>query len=309
VGAREPPLATLRVNAYLCSSKGARPTGANVRIVRPFRYELAAYCRHLFGPRSTAVRALIFAQGRSGTTLLENLLCSSGHFTRNGEVLRGERLHILFPNAFLEGLARKRPHDNFICHVKPGHIDQDRQDVSARPIDLRRFLETLSSRGWRIIHLYREDKLRQYLSAEMGKARGSFHKFDDQPEEYRIIANRDQFAAGLAALIECDRRERAALASIPHVEVQYETDLESSGAHQVTVDRVLDYLGLERRPVATRLRKINYRPIAEIVENYDAFAAWSHELGAGAWLKRAVADPTTRPFERPGERGRPADDP
>jgi hypothetical protein len=143
----------------------------------------------------------------------------------------------------------------------------------------------------------------------MGKARGSFHKFDDQPEEYRIIANRDQFAAGLAALIECDRRERAALASIPHVEVQYETDLESSGAHQVTVDRVLDYLGLERRPVATRLRKINYRPIAEIVENYDAFAAWSHELGAGAWLKRAVADPTTRPFERPGERGRPADDP
>ncbi len=255
-----------------------------MRTVRTFRYELAAYGRHLFGARSTAVRALIFAQGRSGTTLFENLLCSSGHFTRNGEVLRGERLHITFPNAFLEGLARKRPHHNFICHVKPGHLDQDRQDVGARPVDSRRFLETLSSRGWRIIHLYREDKLRQYLSAEVGKVRGSFHKFDDQPEEDRIIVNRDQFAAGLAALIACDRRERAALASVPHVEVQYETDLESSGAHQATIDRVLDYLGLERRPVATRLRKINYRPIAEIVENYDAFAAWSHELGAGAWL-------------------------
>ena len=262
-------------------------------IVRPSRYELAAYGRYLFGVPSTGVRALIFGQGRTGTTLLEQLLCSSGHFTPNGEVLR-DRPHVLFRNALLEGLARKHPHENFICHVMPWHLGWDRRNAGASPIylrqagapvaDLRRFLTTLSSRGWRIIHLSRQNKLRHCLSHQVARERGGFHKFDDQPEEFRIVVDRDEFSARLAGRIECDRRERAALASIPHLELHYETDLESPHVHQDTINRVLDHLGLERRPVETKLRKINNRPIAEIVGNYDQFAAWACELGAAEWL-------------------------
>jgi LPS sulfotransferase NodH len=238
----------------------------------------------LLGPRSKAVRALIFAQGRSGTTLLENLLCSSGHFTRNGEVLKPSQHKVYFPRAYVEGLARKNPQANYVCHVKPYHLDKDRQEYGLRPVAMEPFVNALSRSGWQIIHLTRENKLRQYLSIAVARARGAYEKFDDSPENQRITADREEFTREVTFRIESDRRERAALAHLPHIELEYGRDLEQAETHQATVDRVLDYLGLERRPIATTLRKINTRSIASIVENVDELANWARELGVERWL-------------------------
>jgi hypothetical protein len=46
------------------------------------------------------------------------------------------------------------------------------------------------------------------------------------------------------------------------------------------VDEILNYIGLEHQAaVETSLRKINTRPLSEIVENYDEFAEWVRQLG------------------------------
>ncbi|MEM0962618.1 MAG: hypothetical protein AAGK21_08805, partial [Bacteroidota bacterium] len=49
-------------------------------------------------------------------------------------------------------------------------------------------------------------------------------------------------------------------------------------AHQQTVDSILDTVGLPRRPVSTEMRKVNDRPVSEIVENFEEFSAWAQEL-------------------------------
>lgn len=272
-----------RLEPSPAASPSERPA-RRLALIRPSRSELSAYRRHFLGPRSSAVRALIFAQGRTGTTLLENLLCSSGHFSRNGEVLKPRTHRIAFPRPYLEGLARERPNDNYICHVKPYHLDLHREKFGLRPVDTDRFLTSLSASGWKIIHLTRENKLRQFLSLEVAKARGAYEKFDDRPEDQRIVVNREDFAREISFRIECERRQRESLAGMPHIEMEYERDLEDSEAHQATADRLFDYLGLERRPVATTLRKINARPIASIVENADELADWARELGVERWL-------------------------
>ena len=52
------------------------------------------------------VRVVIFAQGRTGSTLLESLLCSTGHFFKNGELLNNDtgKNEIIFPTQYIRGL-------------------------------------------------------------------------------------------------------------------------------------------------------------------------------------------------------------
>ena len=53
-----------------------------------FIKELRAYSADIFKKCSPEKRrVVIFAQGRTGSTLLEDILCSSGYFSANGELL------------------------------------------------------------------------------------------------------------------------------------------------------------------------------------------------------------------------------
>lgn len=93
--------------------------------------------------RSSSVRVVIFAQGRTGSTLLENLLCSTGYFRQNGELLNTSRGEVLFPLQFVNEISKWKPQENFIFHVKIYQLTRDRK----RPLDPAFFLETLYKDG------------------------------------------------------------------------------------------------------------------------------------------------------------------
>lgn len=61
--------------------------------------EVRAYL-HYFKPASSQrTRILIFAQGRTGSSLLEDLICSSGYFQPNREILNKKRDKYYFRRA------------------------------------------------------------------------------------------------------------------------------------------------------------------------------------------------------------------
>jgi LPS sulfotransferase NodH len=248
------------------------------------RRDWTAYLQLLLRRRPKNVRVLIFGQGRTGSTLLEDLLCSTGHFAKHGEILGKGAWRVRFPAAFLKGTARRRPRDNFICHVKPTHLRRDRELAGATPVDMKVFLQSIMDDGFKIIHLTRPNKLRQFLSQKMAEARGRYHKWDDQPETLKLIIDPQTLEQELEWRIERDRTEIAALEGLDLITVEYARDLENPVAHQATIDRILDSLSLERRPVQTSLRKVNQRPLRETVENYDEFAARLSVLGRADWL-------------------------
>ena len=71
-----------------------------------------------FIPENKKVKLLIFAQGRSGSTLLESLLCSTGYFSKQGEPL-GIYFNVLFrPLDFLIGYARLKKEKIFFAILK-----------------------------------------------------------------------------------------------------------------------------------------------------------------------------------------------
>lgn len=240
--------------------------------------ECAAYA-HLFLHRPPKdVCVLIFGQGRTGSTLLEDLLCSTGHFVKHGELLNKPGETIRFPAAYLKGRARRLRAGGFICHVKPSHLRDDRERVGARPLDLQAFIGSMTKEGFRIIHLKRSDRIGQFLSQRMAEARGCYHKFDDAPETRRVTIDRKQLEWWLERRRARDDREAAALDGFETIEVEYDADLADPAAHQATVDRILDSLALPPRRAGTSLRKVNRRPMRDIVENYDELASWLTEL-------------------------------
>lgn len=216
------------------------------------------------------VRVVIFGQGRTGSTLLESLLCSTGHFSENGELLnRNNYGGVAFPAKFIQGLAKWKRDRNFIFHLKIYHLTVDRK----KPTEPEGFLDALTVQGWKVIYLRRENEIKHTLSNMIAVQRGEYFKYDDEKEDVQItIEDCDKFAEGLKGRRRHLKQELSALEGLDYCEVIYERDLEGPGTHQATVDRVLDYLSLERREAKTPLRKVNTWPMDVLITNYQEFA-------------------------------------
>lgn len=243
-------------------------------------------------PEPATRRVLIFAQGRTGSTLLEQLLGSTGHFRTGGELLGHGRAGVWSPVAHVDGMARYHRRDNYVCHVKVYHLGPDREQAGRAPVDPGDFLHELHDRGWDVVYLRREDRVRHALSNMVAEARGSYHKRDGGAESTTIVVDRADLVRRIEARAGREEQERLALQRVPHLELVYERDLRAATSQQPTVDRVLRHAGLEPREATTELRRINSRSLRSVVRNYDDFAEWVRELGWGSSLDRGPEDPT-----------------
>lgn len=244
------------------------------------RREAYAYILAALPQRANRGRTLIFGQGRSGSSVLESLLSSTGHFVAQGEVFGRKGSKIVYPERYLRGQSSRWPDKNYLCHVKIYHLLSRR-----RPVEPRQFLQKLSNEGWRIIFLRRTDPVRKALSLLVAEARGSDRKRDDRPETLTVHVSRERLEALVKRAIVWAQEERRALAGIDYHEVVYERDLEDASKHQQTIDDVLDFLSLPRRPASTSLRKVIARPLREVVLNYDEFSEWVTGMGLQASLR------------------------
>lgn len=242
--------------------------------------ELMAYASYYGRPQpDNQVRVVIFAQGRTGSTLLESLLASTGYFQLNGELLNTDAGEALLPSQFVRGLSKQVP-ENFIFHVKVYQLTRDRK----HPVDPVDFLSTLHEEGWRVLYLRRENKVQHALSNLVAEARGQYHKQNDTAESLQLRIDPENFIEAIQDRIRFEEHEREVLQNVDYHEVVYETDLLPAEAQQETANRILDFLGLERRPVATPHRKVNTTPITQLITNYGEIKTvltqkgWAHYL-------------------------------
>jgi len=266
-------------------------TGSNIlpflelRTVMALRLlEIRAYLADCKGPSAgrNKKNVLIFGQGRSGTTLFEELMVSTGHFIGRHEVLNTVTREVIYPTSFVRGIGRMTPSENVILHVKPEHLGRARRTRGS--VDARSFLESMVMDNWTIVHIKRCDVLRQMMSKYVAKARGAYHKTDDAPEEISINVPDADFIAEYERRRGLLEQENALLAGLPHLQLAYEDDLEDASRHQYTIDHVLTKIGLPPHPVATKLKKIStdsparYLPNAETLKAQFASRGWEWTL-------------------------------
>lgn len=227
---------------------------------------LKAYLFFLFIPQKpNATRVLIFAQGRTGSTLLEELLGSTSYFGKGGELLGDSGTKVKYPYPYVSGMANMASNKNFIFHLKIYHLSRDR----SRKIEPSLFLNQLQKNGWKIIYLRRENKLNHVLSNAIAEARRGFHKYDNHTEKFSFNLDPKEVIEKIEGRAKFEHDELAALSGLDFLKITYENDLKDANNHQNTVNQILDHLGLERKECRTSLKKINRSAQRDVIENYD----------------------------------------
>ena len=252
------------------------------KIPKPIKFQYRKYKAYAYSflslKKNKNLKVIIFAQGRTGSTVLENLICSTGHFRASGELLSPVKGRISFPYRYVDGLTRLGSTKNFIFHLKVYHLTRDRNDN----IDPNSFLKRLMKDNWKIIFLKSTNKLNHALSNIVAEKRNNYRKFDTKKENIVLNLDVNELKNGIEERLDFDKQDEEALKDLEYLELEYEKDLEKSEYHQGSIDMILDYLNLDKRKVETKHKKVNALSHKELIENYDEFY---NLLEANNWLK------------------------
>lgn len=223
------------------------------------------------------MRCLIFAQGRTGSTLLEDLISSTGYFNKRGEVLNTEfQSEIEDPLSFMKSLP-----DWIICHVKIYHLLQDRSN----PIrDTALFLKDLKQDGWHIIYLERLNRVKHALSNIVAEKHRCYRA--NTKVDFQVEVDPYQLSQWIDYRDKWKKEEEAALSLLEsYLHLTYESDLECREDHEDTVRKVLAYLKLEYKKFSpSSLVKINSKPLKDMVINYQEFLDYIYRNDLSRWL-------------------------
>ncbi|MEM9823740.1 MAG: hypothetical protein AAF985_21830, partial [Bacteroidota bacterium] len=154
------------------------------QIKKKGRLQLGAYF-HSFQKDRTLGKFVIFGQGRTGSTLLVDLLnshptiaCEQEIFSRRYHLLSGK---LRWPYRFLQGMEARHAHQTFGFKVK---IYQLTLHQHLDPMD---FLDRLEQRGYQIIYLRRDNFLEHAISGLSAQQTKRFHLFKGELNEYPPI--------------------------------------------------------------------------------------------------------------------------
>jgi LPS sulfotransferase NodH len=209
--------------------------------------EASAAIRALFArPAGQAERLfMVFGRGRSGSTLLVNMLDAHPEVTCLGEILR---YRTFFPVPYITNA------------------------LSALPTPCRGFKllsYQLRSNEVRVIHMRRDNLFSHAVSNIYATRRGAYHSTDRQARAHRRIhidpGEIRSWMDGSRALLMF---EREFLADMAPLEVVYERDLEDAARQAGTYAAAIDYLGLAAHPPVVTLEKVTPRDYPALISNY-----------------------------------------
>lgn len=237
--------------------------------MRRTRYlgQLYSYLNLLRGARRAPRRRFIlFTQGRSGSTLLEQLLNNHPSIRCDTEILNRTFFgRVVVPRAFIEGRARCMRSEAYGFKLHLTHLTDD-QDIR----DPGRFLLDMHHCQWKIIHVVRDNLFRQALSNCVAKQTGVWHRSKDQtgsrPPAVTIDGN--QLMTAIRWRANQLAREQQLIQDIPHLGINYERDLLNNEQHHTTANRLFAFLELPEHPVSATLKRTSRDDPSEYIANY-----------------------------------------
>lgn len=234
---------------------------------------LRAHAATLLRVKPAPHRFVIFGQGRTGSSLLVDLLnshpdirCESELYNRDTDVF----FSAATMRSYAEGRSRVVPEAAYGFKFKVYQLrDQKVADVPG-------FVHRFHHDGWKIIYLWRENLLRHALSNAVSMLRGTAHLKKGEKlakslypftmDARVLLEHMDNRAAAL-------REERAILQGIAHLDINYERDLRSPLTRTAALQRTLEFLGMPHYELQTGLQRISAESLREMLANYDEIAA------------------------------------
>ena len=224
-------------------------------------YYLASGLKKLNEPNKKFV---IYGQGRTGSELLCSLLDSHPKIQCDKEILAH---HVFFPKLFIKGKYLACNQDAYGFKVKIYQL----QDV--QKLEPRKFMTELLNDDWKIVHIKRNNILRQAISWQVAEQRKQYH-----------VKSKNQKLSTEKVTIDCNlllehmkyremyqKTDEKVLENLPYLTVVYEEDLLPESKHQATVDKICDYLNIASVLVKTNFVRLTPDKLSELIENYEEF--------------------------------------
>lgn len=208
------------------------------------------------------VRFVIFAQGRTGSTLLTSTLNTHSQITCMDEILSAPRVA---PIRFVSHAARRSGAPCFGFHVKIYQLL-----AWQRVKDPASFLQKMHMCGWKIVYLWRENLLEQVVSNIFAEASGRYHFWSgdraDRLDRVHVCTRR--LLESMDSRDRCLGEEGAALRGVPHLKLNYERDLRSPETQPATFRRLQGHLEVDPEDISPRIQKSVRKPVADLIKNY-----------------------------------------
>lgn len=241
------------------------------------RLELLPFHRHLAGYGREALTAIrnvtnslrrhpqkfvIFGRGRSGSTLLVDLLNQSDEVDCDKEIFNRP---VLFPRLFLRHRNRMFAKEVYGFKLLSYQL-KERYSWD----DAKEFLHYLAhEKGYKVIYLTRDNPVNQCMSKHYARFKGSWHQ-KENAEQASLNVNIPEFIRELRAGTELDVFEDYILEGVPHFKISYEKDLMEVNERFRLMDRLSHFLGIRfKEPKTSRFKKISSGKIEEYVENWQ----------------------------------------
>ena len=215
------------------------------------------------------IKFVIFGLGRSGSTLLKQLLNSHPEITCEGELLNVDEKYVT--NPWLLRLVYRFPYLFFafrsLLSIKPVYGFTLLFYQYSPPAKL---IGKLVKKDWKIIRIYRENSLEQSLSHLVAQQTRVWHRYDNQEiQTPKLVITPKELMNRLNIVNTNKKTETKLFENFAHHKVVYEDDLKNESDWAETTRRIFEYLGVNPAPVSASIQKTYSRPYSEIIENYD----------------------------------------
>jgi LPS sulfotransferase NodH len=214
---------------------------------------------YLFRSVHKQPRFVLFCGGRSGSTLLADLLNQLPDIHCDDEI---------FAQPFVKPyLHLKR---RALWHHKKGYgfklLMFQLRKIEKK--DKNKVFRWLHRNGYKIIYLERQNLLEQAVSNVRARQFGFHQRKNDQAKFESAPIDKDELMHWLKGVDAQSRIEKELLQGYPFHYVSYEEGLEQESCHQQTIDRICAFLGINRAPVEASYKKVVAGSLEDIISNF-----------------------------------------
>lgn len=204
---------------------------------------------------------ILFGRGRTGSTVLVQMLDSHPDVTCLGEILR---FRTLAPVTYI---------NNSLASLKTRHQGFKLLSYQVRtlcsPANQRRIRDWILENDAKIVHLHRDSLLEHAISNIYAVRRRVYHSTDRKSAQHKPIhIEPAELAERMDGSLQLLDFERQFLDGLPTLEIVYERDLEDAASQRRTYEAILDYLGLEPQRFEVGLEKVTPRNYEELISNW-----------------------------------------
>ncbi len=231
--------------------------------------QFLVYAKGAFAkPKNRKVTFILFAQGRTGSTVLTDLIKKSSQIHCDGEIFGAFMpIKILFPTYYKRSLARVSTAPIYGYRIKIYDLIMFHNHTFQESIE---FMRNEFNNGNKIIFLNRENKFRQAMSSLVAEARGTYHqKKGANGLAEKVVVDAKSIPERIEKLKQFSSWEKEALAGFDYLEINYEKDLLPPDRHQATLDRITEFLGVEACAADSQYKRSSDDDISKYVENHE----------------------------------------